>query len=113
MRSEEEMMQLILSVAEKNSSVRGVIMNGSRVNRNVTPDPFQDYDIVYVVTEITAFIADHSWVDVFGKRLIMQLPDEMELYDVDHKPNAKILLLNAVYGWEPDRSYIISKKSSS
>jgi|GEM_PF-5688946 len=31
MRSEEEMMELILSVAETESHIRGVIMNGSRV----------------------------------------------------------------------------------
>ncbi|MGP4075220.1 aminoglycoside 6-adenylyltransferase [Halobacillus sp. K22] len=93
MRSEEEMMELILSVAETEPHIRGIIMNGSRVNPNVTPDSFQDYDIVYVVTELTSFIADHSWVDVFGKRLIMQMPDEMQLYSIDQEPKQKFTYL--------------------
>ncbi|MCA1009363.1 aminoglycoside 6-adenylyltransferase [Halobacillus halophilus] len=93
MRSDKEMMQLILSVAEKTSSVRGVIMNGSRVNPKVSPDPFQDYDIVYVVTELSPFLADHSWVDVFGKRLIMQMPDDIQLYPGDHEQGYKFSYL--------------------
>ena len=51
MRNEKEMMDLILGVAEKDERVRGVYMNGSRTNSNSRKDIFQDYDIVYVVSE--------------------------------------------------------------
>ena len=51
MRSEKEMMELILSVARKDERIRAVYMNGSRTNPNVKKDIFQDYDIVYVVKE--------------------------------------------------------------
>lgn len=78
MRSEKEMMDLILGVAERDERIRGVYMNGSRTNPNAPHDVFQDYDIVYVVRETASFIADENWIDVFGRRLYMQLPDKMD-----------------------------------
>ncbi|HHU72955.1 MAG TPA: aminoglycoside 6-adenylyltransferase [Clostridiales bacterium] len=77
MRSEEEMFELILNVAEKDSRVRAVYMNGSRTNPNAPKDVYQDYDIVYVVEEFETFIADKSWIDVFGDRLMLQMPEAM------------------------------------
>ncbi|HEX6923366.1 MAG TPA: aminoglycoside 6-adenylyltransferase [Bacillales bacterium] len=79
MRMEKEMMELILGTAEDDERIRAVIMNGSRTNPNVKKDCFQDYDIVYVVKEIESFTADHSWVDRFGERIIMQMPEDMVL----------------------------------
>lgn len=78
MRSEKEMMDLILGVAKRDSRIRGVYMNGSRTNPNAPKDIFQDYDIVYVVKETASFIADENWIDVFGKRLYMQMPEKMD-----------------------------------
>ena len=45
MRSEREMLDLILHTAEKDDRVRAVVMNGSRVNPEAPPDFFRDYDI--------------------------------------------------------------------
>lgn len=56
-----------------------VILNGSRANPNVKKDIFQDYDIVYIVKDIDSFTRDHSWVDMFGERIMMQLPEEKVL----------------------------------
>lgn len=78
MRSEKEMMDLIVGTAEKDKRVRGVYMNGSRTNPNAPKDIFQDYDIVYVVTETASFIGDEKWLDIFGERLYMQLPEKMD-----------------------------------
>jgi aminoglycoside 6-adenylyltransferase len=77
MRSEREMLGLILDIARKDERVRAVIMNGSKVNPNAPRDFFQDYDIVYVVTEKESFLADPGWIKVFGELMILQLPDEM------------------------------------
>lgn len=79
-RSETEMMDLILSVAAQNPRILAVLQDGSRSNPNVTPDIFQDYDIIYVVEDLAPFIQDHSWVNVFGESMIMQMPEDMELY---------------------------------
>jgi aminoglycoside 6-adenylyltransferase len=78
MRSEQEMFDLILGIAHQDERVRAVIMNGSRANPNAPRDPFQDFDIVYVVTEIASFLAQPSWIDCFGELMILQLPDDMD-----------------------------------
>lgn len=79
MRNEQEMKNLILDLPQKDKRIRAVIMNGSRTNANAPRDCFQDYDIVYVVKEVISFTADHRWVDRFGKRIIMQMPDLMDI----------------------------------
>ena len=77
MRSEKEMFDLILGVAQKDERIRAVIMNGSRANPDAPADIFQDYDIVYIVTEIASFKTEPTWIDPFGERMIMQLPEDM------------------------------------
>ncbi len=79
MRKEQEMMDLILSVAKNDERIRAVYMNGSRTNTNVPKDIFQDYDIVYVVTETKSFIEDKNWISIFGELLILQEPDKNDM----------------------------------
>jgi aminoglycoside 6-adenylyltransferase len=81
MRSEEEVIDLILNVANTDDRIRAVLLNGSRANPNTTKDIFQDFDIIYIVTKIDTFLNDHSWIDIFGERLILQLPEEMTIGD--------------------------------
>lgn len=80
MRTQKEMMDLILNVAQQDNRIRAVCMNGSRVNPNVTKDPFQDYDIVFLVTDMNAFIKNEDWIDIFGERIILQTPENMSLF---------------------------------
>ena len=69
MRTESEMLALILQTAKDDARIRAVYMNGSRTNPNARRDIFQDYDVVYVVTETASFIADDRWIERFGARL--------------------------------------------
>lgn len=77
MRTEQEMYDLILTTAKKDVRIRAVILNGSRANPNAPRDIFQDFDIVYLVTDIRPFKNDPGWIDRFGEMMIMQLPDDM------------------------------------
>lgn len=77
MRSEQEMFDLILNTAREDERIRAVIMNGSRANPNAPHDFFQDYDIVYVVTDHEPFRHNLEWIKRFGEMMILQLPDEM------------------------------------
>lgn len=79
MRSEGEMMNLILAVARQDERIRAVALNGSRANPRVPKDWLQDYDIVYVVTDVDSFAQNREWIDVFGERMILQIPIEMRL----------------------------------
>jgi len=76
MRTEKEMMDLIINTAKEDERIRAVYMNGSRTNPNVSKDIFQDYDIVYVVTETASFITDRNWINIFGDLLMIQEPDK-------------------------------------
>ncbi len=71
-RSEEEMMRLILSVAEEDARIRAVWMNGSRANPAAPKDQYQDFDIVYAVRDMQSFLGDPHWIDRFGERIMMQ-----------------------------------------
>ena len=73
------MFDLILSVARRDERIRAVILNGSRANPNAPKDDLQDYDVVYFVNEIESFTENHAWIDVFGERLILQMPDSLQL----------------------------------
>lgn len=79
MRSETELKNCILDFAQQEENIRAVLLNGSRANPKVKPDPLQDFDIVFIVTDVTRFTVDHSWTAVFGAPLLVQLPDEMNL----------------------------------
>lgn len=79
MRNYEEMMNTILTTANQHDSIRAVFMNGSRANPNVTPDIFQDYDIVYVVEETTPFIHDEDWMLPFGKPCLIQKVEQIDI----------------------------------
>jgi aminoglycoside 6-adenylyltransferase len=79
MRNEEEMFRLILEAARNDERIRAVHLNGSRANPNARKDIFQDYDVVYFVTDLESLTADPGWVEIFGERIIMQMPDRMRL----------------------------------
>lgn len=80
MRSEEEMMKLILNTANQDERIRAAYMNGSKVNPTIEKDAYQDYDIVYAVTDIIPFIKDRRWLTVFGDTYMVQEPDDPEMF---------------------------------
>ena len=49
MRTEQEMLDLIINTAKEDHRIRAVYMEGSRTNPKVPRDIFQDYDIEYIV----------------------------------------------------------------
>ena len=78
MRSELEIYDLILTVASADERIRAVILNGSRANPNAPRDFFQDFDIIYLVTELAPFINNRRWIQRFGELMILQMPDPLE-----------------------------------
>jgi aminoglycoside 6-adenylyltransferase len=60
------MIELILKIAKVDERIRAVYMNGSRANPNIEKDKYQDYDIVFVVTETASFMANRDWLNKFG-----------------------------------------------
>ena len=72
--------------------IRVVTLEGSRTNINIPPDDFQDYDITFFVIDMQSFINDDSWLNVFGERLILQKPEDMELFPAVEKGFSYLML---------------------
>ena len=77
MRSEQEMLDLILATAKADDRIRVVVMNGSRANPDAPRDIFQDFDVVYLVTDLAPYRRNLQWIQRFGELMILQLPDDM------------------------------------
>ncbi len=90
MRTERDMIALILQTAADDGRILGAYLEGSRANPNAPKDIFQDYDVVYIVRETASFMRERSWIDRFGERLYMQYPEDGERYPNDREN---------CYGW--------------
>ncbi|AFH61099.1 aminoglycoside 6-adenylyltransferase [Paenibacillus caseinilyticus] len=75
MRTESEVIDQLLQFALADERVRAVILNGSRVNPNVTQDIFCDYDLIFVVTDLRYFLNHQEWIKRFGELIMMQQND--------------------------------------
>jgi aminoglycoside 6-adenylyltransferase len=80
MRTEKEMIDIILNVAKNDERIRVVTMEGSKLNKNAPQDRFQDFDITYIVTDMESYKSHDDWLDIFGNRIIMQKPEAMALF---------------------------------
>lgn len=80
MRSEKEIFELFLNFAQEDERIRIVTLEGSRTNPTIPDDGFKDYDLSYFVTDMKPYQQNDEWLDIFGKRLILQKPEDMELY---------------------------------
>ena len=77
MRSEKDIKKLILDLAADDGRIRVVLLNGSRANPKIKSDKYQDFDIVFIVSNLESFTKDHTWTEVVGGKNIWQLPTEM------------------------------------
>jgi aminoglycoside 6-adenylyltransferase len=84
MRTETEMMDLILTKAVKDDRIRAVTMEGSRANSNAVHDRYSDFDIVYYVTDVREFTKDKNWVCYYGDILIIQYPMDWYSHPYDY-----------------------------
>lgn len=95
-RTEAEMLRQVLDFAREHPSVRAVTLEGSRTNVNIPRDDFQDYDITFLVTNMEAFTASDEWLSAFGNIILMQKPEDMELFPSE-MPGYSYLLLFSDY----------------
>ncbi len=91
LRSEEEMYRLILDCAQRDPLVRAVVLNGSRANPAAALDRLRDFDIVYLVTDVTPY-KQGDISSRFGEILVMERTDESELFG-DHLPDCAAYLM--------------------
>lgn len=78
MRTEQEMLDLILNYARNDNNIRAVVMNGSRANPNAPRDLFQDFDIACLVNDMKPYVRNPEIPKFFGEILILQEPEDMQ-----------------------------------
>jgi aminoglycoside 6-adenylyltransferase len=78
MRTEQEMLDLILNFAKNDDNIRAIVMNGSRANPNAPKDVFQDYDIACLVNDMTVYVRNPDIPPIFGEIMIVQEPENMQ-----------------------------------
>ncbi|MBM6613694.1 aminoglycoside 6-adenylyltransferase [Desemzia sp. RIT804] len=93
MRSEEEIFALLLNYAQMDERIRLVSLEGSRANPTIKDDEFKDFDVAFFVTDMQSFLANDDWLEFLGERLILQKPDEMELYPSQQRNRFAYLML--------------------
>ena len=94
MRTEKEIYDLVLNFAFQDERIRIVTLEGSRTNDNIPKDNLQDYDITFFVIDMGEFLKSDDWLSVFGNRLMMQKPEDMELFPPEEKGFSYIMLFD-------------------
>ncbi|WP_323714330.1 aminoglycoside 6-adenylyltransferase [Mammaliicoccus sciuri] len=72
MKTEREVLEEIFNIASIEDDIRAVCMNGSRVNKFIEPDEYQDFDIAFIVNNYETFIQHLSFIENFGEPIISQ-----------------------------------------
>lgn len=84
MRTPNEMIELIVSIARDDEDIRAVLMTGSRANPDCPVDIYQDFDVVYFVRDVKPYWDNMVWIeDKFGKPSVLQKPESMRLIPPD------------------------------
>ena len=94
MRTEKEIYDLVLNFAFQDERIRIVTLEGSRTNVNIQKDNLQDYDITFFVIDMGEFLKSDDWLSVFGNRIMMQKPEDMELFPPEEKGFSYIMLFD-------------------
>lgn len=80
MRNQTEMLELFKKQTKEDNRIRLSVLEGSLTNVNIPKDKYQDYDVIFFVTERDSFLVSDSWLVIFGKVVFMQKPEDMTLF---------------------------------
>ena len=90
MRTEQEMLEIILKIAKEDERIRAVYLFGSRANPDAKKDKYQDYDVSFVVTETESFQADKNWLNAFGDMAMLNESQRNGLIFFGNKDMSKL-----------------------
>lgn len=76
MRTDTEIMNLIIHTAEVDDRVLAAYLKGSRTNPHAPKDRYRDFDVIYVVRETESFISAPAWLNEFGDIMLRQEQDD-------------------------------------
>jgi aminoglycoside 6-adenylyltransferase len=68
---EKAVIKKITEWAESKPDIRAVLLTSSRANPDAIIDEFSDYDVIVAVDDIRLYLYDESWLEDFGKVLMV------------------------------------------
>ncbi|WP_042475705.1 aminoglycoside 6-adenylyltransferase [Bacillus ndiopicus] len=83
MRTEAEMFKVFSDFAIQDERIRISVLEGSRTNTAIPKDIYQDYDISFFVTDMSSYLENDTWLQVFGELIFVQKPEDMELFPAE------------------------------
>ncbi len=92
-RTDQEVLDAILSVARQDPRIRATYLGGSRVDPAATQDRYSDFDVVYLVSDLPAMLHDDRWLTALGEPLIVQRPDDWFTHPYDPAGRAPFAFL--------------------
>ena len=74
-----DVVEKLIAWGRATPAVRAMILTSTRANPDAHVDPFSDYDVILAVTDIYPFCKDESWLETFGRTLVLYRdPIELE-----------------------------------
>lgn len=102
----DEMIEKLKKFARDDENVLALYLVGSRVGNKET-DKYSDFDVVFVVKNIKKVIKDKSWIETFGKVMIMQEPDNVKIFGgEDNSSNQYHFLVQYKEGHRIDFNFV-------
>lgn len=94
MRTVQEMMKLIVDVANEDDRIRGAVLSGSRADADCPKDVYQDFDVAYYVTDVSFFWDNVTWIEEkFGRPSLCQKPESMKIVPPDNNGRYVYLMI--------------------
>src|SRR4030042_467966 len=68
---EQDVISKLIEWANGKPDIRALLLTSSRTNPQSMVDEFTDYDVIVVVKDIKPYLDDESWLDDFGKVVVL------------------------------------------
>jgi aminoglycoside 6-adenylyltransferase len=77
--AESDVLGRLVAWGESDETVRALVLTSTRARDDGSADLLSDYDVIVVVSDAAAFVADDAWTKAYGRPLV-RWGDESELF---------------------------------
>jgi aminoglycoside 6-adenylyltransferase len=81
--SEKSVIDRIISWADKKPDIRAVLLTSTRSRPDAVTDEFSDFDVILVARDIQPYLDDESWLEEYGKVLVLYRDPVQAKYGFD------------------------------
>ena len=102
----EEVIEKLKKFASEDDNIEALYLVGSRAGKE-NSDKYSDFDVVFVVENTKKMIKNKSWIQTFGKVMIMQEPDNVKIFGgQDNSANQYHFLVQYKEGHRIDFNFV-------